>query len=459
MHGRQRVIIVVVISALALAACIPLPPPAPAQFADRQLDPVVITGAQLPSFAGVPVGEIVGFAWRNGAWAQGPVQVDQRKTVELNTVYNKPANTTNPVNVSVYADANTWVGAGSGVLGNNDELAFMAADAGTTAPPGAPANVVAGSRLQLRVNDARDGDSAYFYLFRRSSGALQPSAGRRYVLYTFSLASGNYKTTYRFDDGPNPENSTLQTGAYTRAFHDRWLDDGVNVTIGGARNVDILDRHKALLGPGVCGRSEDTFNDAEGAFIANINGPVRAIRSYIGANSGPYTQRTHIFYSQREDIITDLRVHAIPGPVDFFDYSNAARGMGYSNSHNPGPLTIDGDPDVVADTAPVWEKVDGPQGAITHVWSLTTDIAGVTAKLYYEDNDVNPITQCTGDAQALGSSGLWMTSNLPNTDPHAGAANRLQARRTIYYEAPARTQSDAQRHAEQVLAPLTVTVG
>ena len=88
--------------------------------------------------------------------------------------------------------------------------------------------------------------------------------------------------------------------------------------------MDILDRAKATLGPGVCGRSEDTFDDAEGAFIANKSGPVRAIRSYIGANSGPLTQREHIFYEQREDVRTFLRVHAVPGPWDFFDYSSAA---------------------------------------------------------------------------------------------------------------------------------------
>ena len=111
---------------------------------------------------------------------------------------------------------------------------------------------------------------------------------------------------------------------------------------------DILDRNKALFAPGVCGRSEDTFDDAEGAFLANINGPVRAIRSYIGANSGPYTERTHIFYAQREDIVTDLRVHPIPGVMSFFDYSNAAIGMQYTNDRNLAGVPIDGVPDTVA---------------------------------------------------------------------------------------------------------------
>ena len=46
---------------------------------------------------------------------------------------------------------------------------------------------------------------------------------------------------------------------------------------------------------------------------------MRAIRSYIGANSGPLTQREHVFYDGRSDVRTFLRVHAIPG-LDFLDY-------------------------------------------------------------------------------------------------------------------------------------------
>ena len=113
---RSASVVVLVAAAIALAGCLSKPPAAPAQFADRQTDPVVLTGAATPTLANVPVGDIVAFRYTNGAWKQFPVQVDQRKTVELNTVYHQAANTTNPVNVLVYADPNTWVGAGSGVL-------------------------------------------------------------------------------------------------------------------------------------------------------------------------------------------------------------------------------------------------------------------------------------------------------------------------------------------------------
>jgi hypothetical protein len=457
----MRVPVLLALSTLGLSACLVKPPTAPAQFADRQTDPVVVPGAAVGALAGVPVRDIVAFRYASAKWSQVPVQVDQRKTIELNVAYHQPANTTNPVNVAVYADANTWVGAGSGTLGSLDEIAFMAADTGAAAPSGAgdPAGAVAGTGVALKVTDPRDADAAYLYLFRRS-GNLAPGAGREYVQYTFELTSGAYKTTYKLGAGPNPETSKVTTAFYTREFHDRWLDDVLAIKNGNTSGADLLDRHKALFAPGVCVRSEDTFDAGEGAFLANINGPVRAIRSYIGANSGPYTERTHIFYAQREDIVTDLRVHAIPsGAMDFFDYSDAAINMTYTNDRNFAGVPIDGVPDTVMGGANAWEKVDGTPGALTHVWRSVTNVTPPPSQTnFYEDNATNPTIQCTGDAKALGSSGQRVTSGIPNTDPHVGPASILQSTGTLFFEAAGRSTADAQRHADQVAAPLGVVV-
>ena len=99
----------------------------------RSADPIVVGGGLVPSLTGVPVGDIVAFRWVNG-WRQVPVQIDQRKRVELNTVYGKPANTTNPVNVVVYADPNTFVGAASGNLTSIDVIVIMARAIGSQIP-------------------------------------------------------------------------------------------------------------------------------------------------------------------------------------------------------------------------------------------------------------------------------------------------------------------------------------
>jgi hypothetical protein len=425
---------------------------------NRPEDPVVLTGAQVPSLASVSAGDVVAFRWFNG-WDQVPVQVDQRKSIDLGAVYN--GNALGFV-TTVYADPGTFTGAdANGNVDADDEVAFMAKDVGPQAPSDAtnPAGVVAGSGVKVKVHSSLgNGADGWIYLFKRS-GNLSPGAGESYVDYDFQLLSGDYKTTYKLQDGPNPEDTTVATQYYVDHFSDRWLNDQLRVRAGNASEVDILDRAKALLGPGNCGRSEDTFDDAEGAFIANKIGPVRAIRSYIGANSGPLTQREHIFYEQREDIRTFLRVHAIPGPWDFFDYSSAASGMTYKNNLNTGGVTIDGSPDSPTAGQLSWESVDGPQGGLSIAHSVVTDIPSFTSTSHYLDDSTpgsGAETQCTGDAQAFGESGPWLNSNLPNTDPRNSPFNSLRSTRTIYFEVPGKANGAAR--SAQAASPFQFTV-
>jgi hypothetical protein len=365
------------------------------------------------------------------------------------------------VNVVVFADAKTYVGAGSGMLTTLDHIVVMARAIGSQTPTtfSEPAGVVHNTGVRVQAKDPLSGAIGYYYLFRRSGTTLKPGMGHHNVSYSFGLLSGAYKTTYKFDAGPNPENSTVTTGSYTRHFGDRWLDDVTTVKAGNATRADIVDRHKALFAPGNCVRSEDTFDAGEGAYIANIVGPLRAIRSFIGANSGPYTERTHIFYDQREEIVTDLRVHSIPSVMDFWDYSPAASGMRYTNDKNLAGVVVDGSPDSPASGAPLWEKVDGAPGAVTHVQRLLTDVTGLSQTNYYFDDstDPSPVTQCTGDAVSYGSSGSWINSTIPNTDPHLGVAKSFEGRDSIYYEAPGQATSVAQNHNRQVRNPLTYT--
>ena len=331
---RRLLILPVALLALLLSGCA----------AQRPEDAVVLTGSDVPRLIGAQPGKILAYRYYNGAWTQMPVQVDERAMIDLNTVYNQPAN---GVRVLTYTDPGTFTGADPDpTVDANDEIAFMGIDAGNQAPAGAtPPNVVAGSGEQIRIHDTiGDPTDAFMYLFRQT-GNLDPGAGRSYVDYRFNLLSGPYKTTYKLNDGPNPENSTVSTTFYSQHFSDRWAKDELRLRTKGASGVDILDRHKNLFAPGNCVRSEDTFNDAEGAFIVNKSGPVRAIRSYIGANSGPLTVRQHIFYERREEITTYLRVHAIPGVMDFFDYSPAASGMTYRNNLATGGVRIDGVPE------------------------------------------------------------------------------------------------------------------
>ena len=158
---------------------------------------------------------------------------------------------------------------------------------------------------------------------------------------------------------------------------------------------------------------------------------MRAIRDFVGANSGPHVQRQHIFYDDLEVINTFLRVHPIPGVVDFFDYSAAGIGLTYKNGvmtpsgivsgTPPGGVTIDGQPDAVTGAGSAlmdgFESVDGPQGGLSMPQRLLTNNPDPGYHLDYRDGNVTNQPLCTGDDNQLyGASGPQLNSAVNNTD-------------------------------------------
>ena len=226
-------------------------------------------------------------------------------------------------------------------------------------------------------------------------------------------------------------------------------DDAALIKAGASTRVDIVDRHKAMFAPGVCGRTEDTFDSGEGAFITNLAGPVRAIRSYSGANSGPYTERTHFFYERREDIVTDLRVHEIPGVMDFWDYSPPP-GSALHEQPQPRGRAVDGVPDTVTSGIQIWDKVDGPQGALTRATPVTnaTDSAGPTTTT--TTRRFRTRSRSAPAISSWGASGSWVNSTIPDTDPHNGSTKTFQGLDTLFSSAgQARRRAEPQQSGEQ----------
>lgn len=433
----------------------------------RPSDPVVLTGAQLPMLLNGPRPTVVGFRWTGTEWINIPIQIDERAVVNFGKIYNNPnaqyySSKPALTNALVYTSGNTWTGNDPNPkFDADDELVFMARDAGVQATGGQPAGTLAGTAVEIHVTDPlAPGNEGFVYLFRKMPGpAVKQAPGKRYVTYQFKLVSGNYKKTYSINDGPNPEKTLVKTAAYQHGFGDRWQSDLLKVVATGSSGVDVLDRHRALFLPGFCGRSEDTFDgyaaDAnEGVFVTNKNGPVRSIRSYLGANSGPNTQRTHFFYERREDIITDLRVHAIPSIMDFFDYSAAAVGMTYRNNLNQAGVTIDGNPDTLVAGAPTWEQVTGVQGTITQTGKIETSWTPGSSTNFYDDDSTPAGATCTGDAFHYGASGTYVNSNLPCSDPGLNCTATTKSTRTLYYDSPGGTATSAAAHAANAATPL-----
>ncbi len=444
---RHRSLVVLLALGLVAASCRYVHPP----FNGRLDQPVVLTGADVPTFLGTDPGRLVAYRLQGdpATWVQLPVQVDQRHVVPFGAA---PGNNTTPgvdgtvygngsgtVTALQYADPNTFVGADPDpLIDADDEIVFMARDAGDPAADGTddPTGVVPGSGRRIDLTDPDDARSGVVYLFQGLPGA-DPSAGKDYVAYDFSLDSGDYKSTYLRADGPNPEHSTVEAQVYRLGIVDRWKT--VRLELKRGTGVDILDGFKSQFAFTTCGRSNATFADAEGAFVANIDGPVRAIRSYVGANSGPLVQDTNFYYSDRIDNVVDLRVHAISSVASFIDFSAAASGMQYGNSEQPGTVTIDGNQDVVSTTAPTWQYAAGSPGVVTWANKLETSISTLTTSFEWHDQvaPVAPVQDCWGDDTSFyGAGGTVVGGGIPNTDPRTTPFETFRSRQVTAFWGP-----------------------
>lgn len=428
----------------------------------RPTDAVVLTGQQVSQLAGTAPNRVVAFATSGSGWAQVPVQVDERKTTSMATVYNLPTTQTfygSSINVpvNVYADPNTFTGADTDPnLDADDEIAFMARDAGGARGDRAVPTGTTGNPVEIKLDDPMAaGQTGYVYLFA-SNGSLNPGAGKSYVNYQFRLNSGDYKTTYNRTNGPNPENSTVTGASYTAHFSDRWTMDGLTLTRGNRPTADVLDRAKYDIEL-ACARNENTFNDEEGAFVVNKVGPVRALRSYVGSNSGPNTQNTHAFYDTFLDTRTDLRVHAIPNVRAHFDLSREAYGMTVRTPQNLNGVPVDGQPDSLGSATPTWWTIMGPQGGIG-VSARYEQNATTAPVRWYEDDTTPSVWQCTGDGEATGDSGAWFNSWIGCTDPGLACTQYLRGGYRLTLAGADTTPAELQRQAEHFQRPLTVTV-
>ena len=461
----------------------------------RPDDPVVLQGSSVPKLLGSDPMHVVGFAWNGSAWVQIPVQVDQRDQVNPGKVFNRPVASYathpdgSPLTLLVYTNPQTaspgysWTPTYTGVashsgLGDVDEVSFLSSDSGQTAPASAgdPAGVTAPTREQISVTDPlHPSQAGVVYLFH-SDTLTGGGAATTGVEYNFNLLSGNYMATYKMGTasmapnnvaGPNPENSFVVTPNYEQHFSDRWLNDGITISRTGSTQQNMLERSRVQVTNAGCTRTEDTFDDVvpsspyEGAFIANISGPVRAIRSHIGTNSGTYTTNTDIFYPGREDSSTELRVHPIPGVSVFDDLNVLATQMSYFDDQNTNGVPIDGNPDALTmNRAATWQMVSGAQGSLVTARTLQSDIAGLTLSTYYLDQ--NPASPCTGDAAAWGQNGTTVVGpggSLPCTDPSLCAtANTLDSSRVRYFKKPMLPVDTASTLASQAANPLQTTV-
>jgi hypothetical protein len=429
----------------------------------RDLDPVIMTGIDVDALTGILPGQIAGFRYADGIWTQIPIQIDERDWIDLRDVRRRN-DPTDALVYLLYTDTNTRVGADSDPLFDaDDELVFMYRDGGEQAEPNAiPPNVFAQSGFEVALRDPLNPDAMrYVYLFQHD-GTLDPSADVRYVGYDFQLLPEAEQN--REPVGYLVEDSTFASAHYTQHMMAPWTVDGLRLTTSGTESVDLLDRLRVQFEPGDCQRNEDVMSWSQPDYLINRSGPIRALRGFVGANSGAFTQRVHIMYAQRQDVVTDLRVHAIPGIMMFMDYAPAATGMTYANNLLPVGVIVDG----VADEMPAgqieWELLTGAPGSIVSTIMITSTVPELTQRNFYEDAVEPASAPCTGDSAYYGASGVYVPGPIPCTDPARAAIGPrscptvylFQATQTFYYLQPNVPVSTADALNRQSRQPVAV---
>jgi len=425
-----------------------------AQTAQRSVEPVIVKGAKVvgwsgpsaqivcdpypsggvtgerdahagtivpPPATGVPVDEIAAYRWNGSAFEEIPVQVDEMYPYCLsnpNSSFGVYSGTDMELN---YAwDVESWkmtAGVcskeylpGEGpepdpvpTLDDDDEIAFMASDAGSQAPVGATEPAGATDSQAIIITDPLDPATLrYVYLFRKPGGSSF-DASNGYVAYVRDANADEYIDRNSFPAGdpeqlgssntgygpnldgtvcvpPPPHDSTsddrfprdgvtVSTGSYKWRASGRWMVRGVQVAAPGQPIVrvsdasfasrvygaDLIDRWKGRAfqqSPdstiSLVGFEDEQVNwEANSSLLGERVGAVRAIRETWGADSGTNVTKTESFYRDAITYHYHVRVHPIPpdGLYTSWDY-NAGVAVKYYNAvisvNDPDGADIDG---------------------------------------------------------------------------------------------------------------------
>jgi hypothetical protein len=360
----------------------------------RALDPVVVAGSVMPGFAGVPLTQLFVYKYSGGAWSQIPWQFDE-------------------------VAGGLIVASGNGLLDAQDQLVFMAADAGDQAPARAwlsDASAATYPRYELTVNDPLSpSQHAWVYVFRSQS--LASTIATDYVTYDAAqalLTSDRYKLG-QMTDHP-----------------------GFNRLELNGSGMNILDRTKIRVKFLFLGLQTEMNVDTTPPVLTRA-GHVRVVLN----GGGILAYRA--FYSNH--IVVD--VTSVPDTLQWgrfsADMSPAASGSQYYDSNVSAGVTIDGVPDSMPTTpATDWSQVSGSTGSIVRLMDYSS--AGGTPTTYYLDNlTIDP--NDTGDQRSYGDAGVrvdgpnrqftfWSGNYiLPANQPNVGGTYRDYARNPLQVQA------------------------
>jgi len=348
-------------------------------------------------------------------------------------------------------------------LDDDDEIVFMARDAGPQAPSTAalPKNVSGGQVVRV-ADPAAPGTVGYVYLFLKDGGTEFTAATSPYVTIARDAAADEWIDRYSFapDDpekigtsntgyGPNLPGTVCRTAAgngsvdavdgVSRASTDRFPRDGVtvttptyrlyasgrwmvrelNVTAPGAERAygpDLISRWKGRAfqqspdsSISVVGFEDEQVNwEANSALLGWRAGPVRAIREVWGADSGTNVTKTELYYRDADVYSYHVRVHPIPpdGLYTSWNYNPGAVTKYYTLVKGEG-VAIDGRNDDIGqvDTNPLtgdpaFLDTCDPTFDVCSAIEKPEEVAGPNGGLVYQFELTSP-TIAVGNAAAV----------------------------------------------------------
>jgi hypothetical protein len=356
--------------------------------------------------APVDPGDIAAFRWDGSGFVEIPVQVDEVMPYCLSNIHSDFGIYSGTDKEFSYAwDVESWkktsgicsaeYAPGDGptpdpadMLDDDDEVVFMASDAGEAAPAGAafPPDV-SGVHAVAVVDPLAPDRTGFVYVALRDGGSsFDASSG--YVSYVRDPDADEWidRATFADDDpeklgssntgyGPNVAGTVCDEGSLVpRASTDRFARDGVTVRTDayhwrstgrwmlrslsvakpdspGVYGADLIDRWKGRAfqqspdsSISVVGFEDEQVNwEANSSLLGERTGPVRAIREIWGADSGTNVTNTQTFYRDAITYRYRVRVHPIPpdGLYTSWDY-NAGVAAKYYNTLRPEGVDIDG---------------------------------------------------------------------------------------------------------------------
>jgi len=378
--------------------------PLGAKTLDRDADPVIVTGAQMPDFAGASLNQLFVYTFRAGQWKQIPWQFDEIKGGEYIAVDN-------------------------GLLDTADELIVMGADCGDRAAPSnwiSDASAASNPRYEITVVDPLNtAKLGWVYVYRSTS--LTETVTQDYVAFDF-------------------DTSAFTTPVYKLGFFQQYL--GGNLLELNGSGVNVLDRSKFRLKvPGDDPYTEETL-ELDDPQPKILDGRVRAIAGYQELGQGILTIA---YRSQFYDRVT-IDFSWSPLPFEWArataDFNPNIMGGIYYDANTPSGVPVDGKPDAVATTpASMWQQISAATGTVLH----TADVSGMkgTVSTYYKDSATVDSAD-TGDRKSYGEMGVTVTNPikyvslkvthyiLPPNQPDVGATYYA------YFTHPLQSQANRQ---------------